>query len=80
MGKFGWCGTCYTDKPGKAGYCQHHNMAVNAINESKASADQESLHNPDEFSRPTASENWGFCSENCLKLSYNSGYSEVHCL
>ena len=79
VGQFGWCGTCYSDKPGKAGFCNHHDMIDSATNVSKYLEDEKPTETPDEFSQPSASENWGFCSENCLKLSHSQGYSEVHC-
>ena len=79
VGPFGWCGTCYSDTEGKAGFCKHHDTIDNATNAGKYSEDQKRTENPDEFSRPTSRVNWGFCSENCLKLSHNQGYSEVNC-
>ena len=79
FGKYGWCGTCYSTIPGEPGFCKQHGTPDNkTTNTIKASEDVKPVRNPNEFSRPTPNENWGFCSENCLKLGHNNGYSEVN--
>ena len=80
-GYFGWCGTCYSSKPGTPGYCKQHGVLNHITN---TTTDLEELENleafvsdPDTFSRPTINENWGYCSEGCSKHDHNQGYSEV---
>ena len=80
VGAFGWCGTCYSYEARKPGYCKHFNVEpmsnTSTDGNSRIKSSSAGL-NPEEFSRPEANENWGFCSENCLKLNNNQGYSEV---
>ena len=77
VGKFGWCGTCHSNEPGKPGFCKHLANTENEINTTMTAGNTNLTENQNEFSQPNAKENWGFCSENCLKLNENEGHSEV---
>ena len=79
VGQFGWCGTCYSTVPGEPGFCKQYGIPDNTTTKPIKDPDVVTPgRNPKEFSRPTPNENWGFCSENCLKLGHNNGYSEVN--
>ena len=79
VGQFGWCGTCYSTVPGEPGFCKQYGIPDNTTTKPIKDSDVVTPgRNPKEFSRPTPNENWGFCSENCLKLGHNNGYSEVN--
>ena len=53
-GRYGWCGTCYEGNKnvGEEGYCDYFHTGT----ETKLSR---------EASRPSATRNWGWCTEWC---------------